>query len=50
MRKILTKKTNKTLSFKVDILDIAGKFKPRKNKNKTALQAREYMEKHYRRV
>lgn len=33
-----------------DILDIAGKFKPRKNKNKTALQAREYMEKHYRRV
>jgi len=28
---------------------LAGTLKPRKNKNKTALQAREYMETHYSR-
>ncbi len=33
-----------------DILDMAGSLKPRKNKNKTALQAREAMEKQYSRV
>lgn len=32
-----------------DLLDIAGTFYPRKNKNKTALKAREYIEKHYKR-
>jgi len=33
-----------------DILDIAGTFHPRKNKNKSVLKAREYMETHYKRV
>lgn len=33
----------------VDLLDIAGTFHPQKNKRKSALQAREYMEKHYKR-
>lgn len=32
-----------------DILDIAGTFYPRKNKKKSALDARKYMEKHYKR-
>jgi len=32
-----------------DILDIAGTFHPKKNKRKTALDAREYMETHYKR-
>lgn len=32
-----------------DLLDIAGTFHPRKNRNKTALDAREYIEKHYKR-
>jgi len=32
-----------------DILDIAGTFHPRKNKNKSPLEAREYMESHYKR-
>lgn len=34
----------------VDIMDIAGTLHPRKNKNKSALQAREYMAKHYKRA
>ncbi len=33
-----------------DLLDIAGTFYPRKNKKKSALDARKYMEKHYKRV
>jgi len=33
-----------------DILDIAGTLVPKKNKGRSALEAREYMEKHYRRV
>lgn len=33
-----------------DILDIAGTFKPKKNKNRSALQAREAMEGRYTRV
>lgn len=33
-----------------DILDIAGTFHPRKNKHRSALEAREYMETHYKRV
>ena len=33
-----------------DILDIAGTFKPKKNKNKSALDAREAMEREYKRV
>lgn len=32
-----------------DILDIAGTFYPRKNKKKSVLDARQYMEKHYKR-
>lgn len=32
-----------------DILDLAGTFHPRKNKKKSALDARKYMEKHYKR-
>lgn len=32
-----------------DLLDIAGTFNPRKNKGKSVLKAREYMEKHYKR-
>jgi len=39
----------KTISIKPteDILDIAGTFVPRANKNKTSLEAREYMENNY---
>lgn len=32
-----------------DLLDIAGTFYPRKNKKKSALDARKHMEKHYKR-
>lgn len=32
-----------------DILDMAGTYKPRKNKNKSILQARSFMEKRYKR-
>ncbi len=33
-----------------DLLDIAGTFYPQKNKKKSALDARKYMEKLYKRV
>lgn len=33
-----------------DVLDMVGSLKPRKNKNKSVLQAREAMEKQYSRV
>jgi len=33
-----------------DILDLAGTLKIKKNKNKSALKAREYLETHYSRV
>lgn len=33
-----------------DILDLAGTYKPKKNKSKSALKARESMEKQYKRV
>ena len=33
----------------IDILDLAGTLHPRKNNKKSALDARKYMEKHYKR-
>ena len=43
----------KNKSFKirpiVDILDLAGTFKPRRHRGVSVLKAREYMEKHYER-
>ncbi len=44
--KIKDKQNKKTF----DILDIAGTLHPRKNKGKSVLEAREYMETHYKRV
>jgi AbrB family looped-hinge helix DNA binding protein len=38
-----------TIKPGTDIFDLAGTFKPKKNKNKSVLQARSYMEKHYKR-
>lgn len=32
------------------IFDVAGKFKPRRNKNVDVLKAREYFERHYGRI
>ena len=43
------KKDHIELKPTIDILDIAGTFYPRKNKTKTALDARKYMEKPYKR-
>lgn len=34
----------------VDILDLAGSLKPKKNKSVDPVKAREYMETHYKRV
>ena len=49
--KVMVSRDNKSIMItpQEDILDLAGTLKPRKNKNKTALQAREYMETHYSR-
>ncbi|MBU0978520.1 MAG: AbrB/MazE/SpoVT family DNA-binding domain-containing protein [Patescibacteria group bacterium] len=43
---------NKAIQIKAtkDILDLAGSFVPRANQNKSALQARESMEKNYQRA
>lgn len=44
----------KRKAFRIDqppsIFDLAGKFKPRKNKGVSVLKAREYMERHYERT
>lgn len=34
----------------VSIFDLAGKFKPRRNKNVDVLKTREYFERHYARI
>lgn len=49
--KVIVKSAKNYIQIKptFDLLDIAGTFHPRKNKNKSALEAREYMEKHYKR-
>jgi hypothetical protein len=43
------KKKNIIIKPTVDILDLAGTFHPRKNKNKSVLDARKAMEKQYKR-
>ncbi len=50
--KVVIKATKNTIKIKAveDILDIAGTLHPRKNKNKSPLEARKYMETHYKRV
>ncbi|KKS79022.1 MAG: hypothetical protein UV54_C0044G0011 [Candidatus Beckwithbacteria bacterium GW2011_GWA2_43_10] len=47
--KVMVSRDKKSIKItpQEDILDLAGTLKPRKNKNKTALQARKYMETHY---
>lgn len=50
--KVVIKATKKSIKIKPfeDILDLAGTLQPRKNRNKSALEARVYMETHYKRV
>jgi len=43
-------KSKEFLSEDVDIVDLAGTLKPKKNIGVDPLKAREYMEKHYKRV
>ncbi len=40
----------KILPPEPDLVDLAGTFVPRANKGKSALKAREYMQRHYERV
>ncbi len=50
-RVIFTKKGKDIVIRKaVDILDLAGSLKPKKNKGVDPVKAREYMETHYKRV
>lgn len=48
---LFEKKGRKVLLSKaVDIMDLSGSLKPKKNKGVDPLKAREYMETHYERV
>jgi AbrB family looped-hinge helix DNA binding protein len=50
-RVLFEKKNNKVLLSKaVDIMDLSGSLKPRKNKGMDPVKTREYMEKHYQRA
>jgi hypothetical protein len=50
MKAQLKRKITKKLPKRFDILDIAGKYKPKKNANKSPEEARKYMQTHYKRI